>query len=367
MAPARVTHLIPDTQRGGAERMLTRLATLAGARGSSQHHVIVLRHGGDFSDTLREAGVPVTHLGLDGLPGPFFVRRLARAIQSTQPDVVQAWMYHANMLASIAAKAAGDPPVVWNIRCTYQPHLHPRLTRLVIRTNAVLSTWPAAIINNSAMSMAMHEQAGITNDVLEVIPNGIDLNSVPELKRPPSSDRFCFGRHGRWIPKKGNAQLIAAFAQINEDETDAGLRLCGRDVPEGCSQYVSACGLDDSHVQLEPEQTDIYRWLQHLDCFVSPSIDEGFPNALLEAMAAGLPCITTDAGDSRTCLGDDTWVVSCDDVDALAEAMRRMIALDHDARITLGEANRERVRQRFGINSVLDQYESLWRRVAADT
>jgi glycosyltransferase involved in cell wall biosynthesis len=102
-----------------------------------------------------------------------------------------------------------------------------------------------------------------------------------------------------------------------------------------------------------------------LDVFVSSSAVEGFPNAIGEAMACGVPCVVTDAGDSRRLVGETGLLAPVRNPDALAASVLQVIGLGAEGRTALGEAARRRIRDFFGIADVARQYEELYREMAA--
>src|SRR3954468_15763727 len=112
----RVLHLITDLEVGGAELMLTRLLEV-GDRSRFNYSVVSLAPGGTLAPRIAEAGIPVVTLGMRrGIPDPFAVGRLLRVVGRQRPDVLQTWLYHADLLGTIASLASSRSSLVWNLR-----------------------------------------------------------------------------------------------------------------------------------------------------------------------------------------------------------------------------------------------------------
>ena len=177
MTPLCVAHVITGLERGGAETALQRLLdALDPAEVASS--VTSLTVDGAVGVELRERGVETTVLGLGGplRTGPA-VGRLVGNLRRSRPDVVQTWMYHADLVGGLAARAARTPVVVWGIR---QGDLDARTTtartRAVARTCALLShVVPDAIVCASTSAADAHRAVGYAADRMAVIPNGVPI------------------------------------------------------------------------------------------------------------------------------------------------------------------------------------------------
>jgi glycosyltransferase involved in cell wall biosynthesis len=107
----------------------------------------------------------------------------------------------------------------------------------------------------------------------------------------------------------------------------------------------------------------VARLMASFDIIVSSSSREGFPNVIGEAMACGVPCVVTDVGDSAKLVGQTGLVVPPRNPEALAQAGRELIRLGPEGRAKMGAAARERIRENFQLESVIAQYEGLYRDV----
>ena len=365
-----IVHVITGLNRGGAEQALYRLLTQE--PDLSRVRVVSLSDGGIFQSRLESLGVEVTCLNMrSGFPSPRKWLRLVRLLRQWRPQLVQTWMYHADLLGGLAAKAAGVP-ICWGIRNSdLSPERSKRATWLVAKACAWISKWvPARAISCSARAADIHQALGYAVP-FEVVPNGLDVHAwtpQPELRTPIRKElgfpdrAFVFAHAGRGDPQKDHATLARAFSRVHAAHPDVRLLMCGKGLTPG-ERYFEILPFTPSAraaVQgLGPRDDLPYLW-QAADAFVLSSAGEAFPNVLAEAMACSLPCVTTDVGDAAEIVGDTGMVVPPMNEEALARAMLEMIAMDGDERHLLGAAARERVQTRFTLGRMAAGFRKVW-------
>jgi glycosyltransferase involved in cell wall biosynthesis len=170
-----VTHIITGLNDGGAEAVLYRLCTHDGAH---RHTVISLMDEGKYGPLLRAAGVEVLCLDMPrGHLRPRALWRLWHWLRTQRPDVVQTWMYHADLLGGVVARLAGIRAVVWGIHhTTLEPGESSRATRLIARLLARLSRRvPRRIVACAGRGVQVHGALGYDTARMRVVPNGYDL------------------------------------------------------------------------------------------------------------------------------------------------------------------------------------------------
>ncbi len=373
----RVLHLISGLGVGGAERALQRLVAGLAARGVSQH-VVSLTGLGEIGEQLQGAGYPVMALGISG-PGSLLqgLGRLRRILAAFEPHVIQTWMYHADLLGALLRGRAPGAALVWNLRGSRRgPRELGWRTYLVARTCARLSTRADVAVANSWAGREGHARMGYRPRRWLVIPNGVDLQRFrPDLARRAearralgvSQETVLIGSVGRDHPVKGYDHLVSAFGLLAGEHDEIALALLGRGLDPGnprLAARIEAEGLA-GRVHLLGPRGDVERWLVGLDIFVSPSLSEGFPNAVAEAMASGVPCVVTEVGDSARLVGETGRVVPPGDARALAGAIRALLALSPQARRQLGAAARARVEEHYGLEDFVQAYHTLYVDLAA--
>ena len=368
-------HVISGLDTGGAEMTLYRI--LKSLQGSGLTFVVVsLRDRGTMGDRIEALGVPVHSLYLHR-SGPDRIARgcarLLRISAAARPDVVQGWMYHGNLCALLAARfGVGRPAIVWNIRHSLDAvHSEKWATRWLIRLTARFSRRCATVIYNSFRSARQHEEAGYARSRTLVIPNGFDCRTFKPSACSSRSVRaelgigdqeVVIGLFGRYHPIKDHRTFLHAAAQLIADQHGVRFVLAGRRVDKANPELVALCdryGLTDEVVLLG-ERDDMPRLTAAVDIACCSSRGEAFPNVLGEAMAAGVPCVSTDVGDARAILGETGTIVMPGDPAALANAWRRLIRIGNTGRKRLGMAARRRVMERFDLLGISAQYRRLY-------
>jgi glycosyltransferase involved in cell wall biosynthesis len=372
----RITYIITDLDVGGAEMGLFRLLASLG-RDQIAAEVICLSRQGPVAERIYNLGVQVRSLGLiPARPAPHLMFKLAGWIKEGRPDLVHTWMYHADLIGSLAAARAGKPPVIWSIRnSTLDVQHSKRPTRWIVRLLASLSKRvPAAIVSVSEAAARVHIQKGYDAGKISVIPNGFDL----EVFRPDSQARTSVrqelqldantrlvGLLARYDPQKDHANFLRAAAQVQRRFPDVHFLLAGQGVEPANAelmQQVQACGLT-GRAHLLGRRDDIPRLTAALDVAVTASAyGEAFPQVIGEAMACGVPCAVTDVGDSAKIVAGSGRVAPPNDADALAGAIDDLLALPDAEMQTARQQARQKIGQFYSIESVARQYMELYRR-----
>jgi glycosyltransferase involved in cell wall biosynthesis len=372
MSEPRLLHVITGLSTGGAEMMLYKLVS------STPNRAAVVSMGGDgpMGKLIRDAGVQVVSLGMrPGIPDPRAVLRLVKIIRKWKPDVVQTWMYHADLLGGLAARLSGVP-VVWNIRQSTLDRASSKLhTRLTLAVCAKLSrTLPSRIICCSDAGRNLHTQLGYDAARMVLIPNGFDT----EMFRPRPEIRKSFRRDfgipeespvigliARFDPQKDHESFFSAAGRLRESFPEARYLLCGSGVDQEnpqIRQWIASHGLGDRTLLLG-RRDDVHHVMNALDIVASSSYQEGFPNVIGEAMSSGVPCVVTDAGDSAMIVGDAGITVPPRDPAALADGWASILRMEALQRECIGRAARNRIIRHFSIQAVVGRYEDLYSRV----
>jgi len=376
--PIRVTHIISGLGLGGAEVMLARLLAHTD-RARFEPEVISMTSRGPIGEEIAGRGIPVHTLGMRrGIPTPWHVPALVRLLRQTKPDVIQTWMYHADLMGGLAGRRAGRIPVVWGVRHTDLRWGSARLTTiLTARLNALLSgALPAAIVCNSEASRRIHERMGYAASKLTVIPNGFDLGAFhPDAQAREDMRRelglplgaFLVGNVARFHPQKDHRTLVRAGALLRATMSEIYFLLVGSGVsPENAelSGWIRSARLEGG-VRLLGRRADTPRLYAAMDLFcLSSSHGESFPQVVGEAMASGVPCVVTDVGDAAEIVGETGRVVPPGRADDLAAACEGLLRLPAAERRSLGEAARARIRRRYAIESVVSRFNELYERLA---
>ena len=304
-----ILHIITGLGVGGAERALCSVLSHGLIR-EYESHVVSLTGPGYYGDHLKTLGVTVHDLHMKaGRPSIAGLFKLAALSRRLRPDLIHGWMYHANLAAVLArVLAPGRPPLVWGIRHSLDdPSVDGMSTRIARAIGAVLSSSPEAIIYNSSTARAQHQKAGYSKNGM-VIHNGFetqlwrpDVSASAEIRRSLgiSLSDVVVGFVGRFHPAKDLSNFYVALAPLMARRRDLHCVVLGRNTDASNIELAPAIArLPSSRTHFLGQRTDVNRFMTSFDFFCLSSRSEAFPNVIGEAMACGVPCVTTDVGDA---------------------------------------------------------------------
>jgi len=362
----RVLFLTRTLGIGGRERQLV---TLAKGLDKTLFDVTVVTFydGGEFRDILkREPGVQVLSLGKKGRWDlTAFALRLPALMQRIRPHIIHGYGMTANDLSWLMGRLY-RARVVWGVR-SLAPELSSTQDRLVKIINQLglrkwLSTKVDLIISNSQAGRHSLTSRGCSDQRMLVIPNGIDINSFTPARKleretlrqrwriPP--DCFVFGLIARIEPNKGHKTFLRA-ASLLRDLYPTVRYICVGSGPkayvaelQALSQYL---GIADRVVWTgwEQDMPGVYNAIDIANTISEER--EGFPNAVAEAMACGVPCVVTDIGDAAYIVGDTGKIVPVKDPESLSRTWEQFLTKPETERRALGLRARRRIEENFTI------------------
>jgi glycosyltransferase involved in cell wall biosynthesis len=255
---------------------------------------------------------------------------------------------------------AQKPNVVWGIHHSLaSPKDESISTKIALGLSKILSQQASAIIYCAHSSMQQHQVFGFKNANSQVIANGVFLDKFqpnPQLHEPT-----VIGFAGRYHTAKGYPYLFETMGLLKNENiifkiAGGGASLENPEVKALFEQYQ----LDAEKVHLLDQISDMPAFYQSIDVFLMTSITEGFPNVLVEAMASGLPCISTDVGDAKYIVQDLGNIVPPRNAQAVVDAILAYTQKSEAEKQSLKLATRERVEQNFSIETVSRQYMQVW-------
>lgn len=335
--------------------------------------VVSLTTIGSLGKDVTEMGIPVFSLEMQrGKIDPARTIRLLQLIKSLKPDLVQSWMYHADLLGGLA-HLVNRIPIVWGIHNTVlEPGQSKQSTILTRQLCARLSySAPQMIVCCANAAKQAHIELGYDERKMLVIPNGIDTDrfrpALPDERKQIRHELgirdtdVVIGLVARYDPLKDHHNFIRAAGKIKAKYNGVSFVLCGR----GCNwqntelkQWIDEWDLRAS-IYLLDQRADVPRIMRSLDALAISSYGEAWPVALGEGMASGLPSVTTDVGDAAIIVGDTGIVVPPRDSTELAKGLEVMIALGGEARRALGANARRRIEQQFSLARTIRGYSSI--------
>jgi glycosyltransferase involved in cell wall biosynthesis len=368
----KVLHLISTLDVGGAEQNLLRLISTMDAS-TFQNLVVCMTKPGIVAHKLEKTSTSVFSLNMKkGVPDIRAALRLRFMARLIRPDIIQCWMYHANLLGLTIPNRSRT---VWNIRCSdLDLSIFGTVYRLAVMAGARLSGIPCAVAVNSIAGRKVHEGLGYHPKKWVIIPNGFDtdifkpdseVRSQIRAGLTLSDDALVIGLIGRFDPMKDHATFFSAASLFLRSHPDASFILAGRGITDQnplIRDYIGATTLQ-KRFHLLGERDDIPHILSAIDIATSSSISEGFPNAIGEAMACGVPCVVTDVGDSGLLIGDTGLVVSGKSPQDLCMAWDTIARMSPEDRLEMGLRARERIQTHYSQDKTTRSYEDLYQRI----
>jgi len=351
----KILFLISASEIGGTEKMVELLA--GGLRSAGLDvEVVCLRGPGPFPERLSRTGIPTTVLDIRRHPGAFF--RLVRILRQRKPDILQSFLFAGNMAGRVAGACAGVSVRVSGQRSTdaWKRQWHWLLERL---TSPLVSAW---VSNSQAGRQVLVQRAGIPPERVVVIPNGIPPVPVPEVRRTG----IVIGTVGNLRPAKGHTVFLSAAALISKRFPACRFCIVGEGpLRDDLDRHARALGIADV-LDMPGFISDPLTVLASFDVFVLPSLWEGCPVSLLEAMMLRRPCVASAVGDVPEILsqGADGVLVPAGDPHALAEAICLLLS-DPMLRERLGNNARKTALHRYSASRMVEAHIRFYRTLAA--
>ena len=363
--PAKLMLLAIGLGVGGTESHILELATRID-RSRFDVSVCTLKSGGRMAEELQARGIKVLSLDGAGKLDARVLFRLLNIIREERPDVIQAFLFWANVAARICGRLARTLAII----SSYHDEIVSEgwMIRLVDRLT--LKWTHGVLCCSEAVRRSVVSRIGGTGHQFTVIPFGVDVDrfgtSAPATRRELGllDDGAVVGTVCRLVePKKGLSILLQAMGELKRrlGKPPCQLLIVG-DGParETLESLRDRLGLFE-WVVFTGIRRDIPRVLHALDAFVLPSLYEGFGIAILEAMAAAKPVVATTVGGIPEFVvsGDTGLLVEPGDASALAEAIERLLC-EPERAMQMGIRGRERVLAGFQMSTVVRRHEQVY-------
>lgn len=364
VSPLRIALMLESDGPGGAEVMLLRLARELRRRGHHPIHVGPDNGCGWLGERFREIGVERETFSIRRPLDLRCLQGLLRTLRRREVDIVHSHEFTMTVYGAAAARWLGRPHILTHHSNLYFSRRWRR--RLAMRW-ACRSSATVAVSKITRSELETH--LGLKPGSVGVVYNGVDFR--PGAREPvrrefgASADEVLILALGTVEPRKGHILLLRALAELRRRRPELAWRLAigGQDRFETAARlraFAIEHGLDD-RLHLLGHRDDIPNLLAAADLFAMPSLHEGLPLALLEAMRAGLPVVASQAGGIPEAVtpGQDGFLVPVGDVPALGHALERLLA-DSALRTATGERGRRRAEAAFTVQVMTSAYERLY-------
>ena len=368
----KILHILGSTIRGGTETITARLITNMGSE--FHNDVCFLSHEGPIGSELKQQGVKVYYLPLTNPWAiPIVALRLYRLLRRNRYDILHLYGLKANLLGRILGKLSGYRRILGGLRSIYPSGLKKKWTLWIDRLTFGLSL---GYVSNSQAAIDFLISHGYNRRKFWLIHNGIDIK--PFYRRSDAEKETIKRKYGLPLdkliitcvanlrPPKGHEYLIRALHELKGEGPDFLTLFVGDGPLRGkLEELVRELGLKEQIRFLGfKDREEIPRILAITDIFVLPSLWEGLPTAIIEAMAAGCPIVASNvAGTPEVVVDGETgFLVPPRDPRALAEKIKLLLQ-DKTLREKMGRAGIERVKQHFTIERMVREYEDLYRKL----
>lgn len=359
----KILHTIETSGPGGAENFMIRMAQSLGPEYQSS---ILLIKPGWLRDRIESLGIPVCVEELPRSLDPRWLIKIARFLRKERIEAVHSHEFAMNIHMAILAKILGLPHVATvHGKKNYADR---GLRRLVYR---VISHWSHIVAVSEDVKNFLVDTVGISAEKVEVIPNGIDVDDYKLEQSEIDSCRAGLGcREGDFLicavgnlyPIKGHSFLVEAMHSIVATQPTAKLVIAGRgDEQQHLQQLIDSLGITDN-VKLLGFRDDVKSILSSSDLFVMPSLSEGLPLALLEAMASRVPVVVTDVGGMPQVIEHQRTglVVPPSDSAGLRNSIATMMS-DQAVANAMADAAYRELGVSYSMVTMLRRYASLYR------
>ncbi len=365
----RVLQVIATLDRAGAEKQLVDLCRNLD-RSKFEPAMCCLTRGGPFAADLRRAGIPLRLLNKRGRWDLRVIWRAMRVIREFQPQIVHTWLPTANTLGRVAGLFAGVPVLIASER---SKDAWKGAARLM--ADRILAKRTTRIVTNAeAVRDFLADEIGLPKEKIRVIRNGLNLAEFdaaaargPSAALPDPEGCTVVGTVGRLERQKGMADLIEAVARLPRDLQQVKLWIVGEGPLERKLQLKAAELEMGERVRFLGERSDVPALMRRFDLFALSSLWEGLPNVVLEAMAARRAVVATkvDGTPEAVTHGWTGVLAPPSNPVVLAQALERLLR-DPALRRKYGEAGRQKVEQRFGLDRMVQETQDMYREALAE-
>lgn len=359
----KIIHIITGLGSGGAEHMLYKLLKYSD-REEFYHEVISLLDDGIYGKKIEDLDIKVYCLNLNKknvLSSILKARKISKKF-----DIVDTWLYHADIFGFLISKVLLRKKLIWNIRhSNLDKDANKSMTLKIVKINSISSKYVDLITYNSNKALENHIKFGYVDENSIVIPNGFELDRfrfslddrlrVREELGLIKEDKVII-TVGRWDIQKDYYTLLKALNELKKHSTKFKMIMVGTNLDYTNNELVELIdtyNLKDNMILLG-RQNDIPALLSAADIYVSSSLGESFSNAIGEAMACELPCVVTDVGDSKLMVGDTGKVVQAQDYVNMSKALFDYLECHNQNRNIKA---RDRVIKNYDIRTIVRIFE----------
>lgn len=363
----KILHIITSIGSGGAERVLYNLIS-----GEKKNKHLIISLSSPKSNFHDFNNIIIFRLNFNYLNFIVEIVRLFFLIKKIKPDIIQTWMYHADVIGGVVGKILGHK-VIWNIR---NSNFHPKTKKLTIfflKISCLISKYiPDDIICCSRQAAIIHENIGYKKKI-SIINNSINSKIFPtrlfELTQIKNNTQvFIISYVGRWHDQKDFKTLINTLATLTYsfNFNNWKIILAGENLTRKNDQLIKLINSKNliHKIKLLGHQKNLKNIYKLADInILTSSYGEGFPNVLIEAMSLGTPCISTDVGSCKDILSNLGWTVPIKSSTKLAKSIicaYNLKTFKNNEWLMLKNKCKKSIDNRFNLNKMINKYNLIW-------
>lgn len=360
----KIVHIITGLGNGGAEMMLYKLLKYSD-RDKCDFQIISMTDEGIMGERIKKLGIPVHILNMK--KGFSFFKSILKTLRICKnTDIIQTWMYHADLFGFIVAKIL-NKRIIWGIRrSNLEKDKNKKSILFIAKINAFLSRWVDIVISCSINAKESHIKYGYNPKNIEVIPNGFELEKFFYIENakyklaeefPIIKNKFIFSLVARYEILKDHKTCLEAMKIVKEKFTQNFiLLLCGTNINKKNKELMDLIKKNklENNILLLDRRNDIPIIMSATDIYISSSSGEGFSNVIGEAMACETPCVVTNVGDSAYIVGETGKVVERQEPQKLANEIITFIKSGEY--IKNRKKCRKRIINKFKIEKIIEEY-----------
>ena len=366
-----ILHIITSLERGGAQKILFYLVK-NGIKKNIKHIIIVLREKTNFTSDFKKIGIDVYHLnGKNIFKIPFILLKLIKLIRIIKPSILQTWLYHADLLGSIATIFNRGIPIIWTIHhasnsLKYES-LHTKVSVLILAK--ISSFVPKSIIYCSELSFSIHKKFGYCDSKAKTICNGIDTNIfkpnsqkrlIQRKKLSINQNEILIGLIARYDPNKGISYFLNIAKTVLNKKNNVKFLMCGTDMNQQNQSLMNQIYNRSlqKNIILLGERKDIASVYNSLDLLICTSITESFGLVIFEAISSGVDVISFDIPALRNIVDDKNLVIPGD---SLSFANKIIYFINNrNNNVFNNNISREAIIKKYDINNMINKYNNIY-------